>query len=227
MKSYCRNCRGETNHEILKSDKDTEMFEGHNIWISTSEYFLIKCKGCETLTFKLEFLDQSSFFVKPSGEVKITPYISLYPLFLKDWVPLNGSMHLPHRIKSLYYEILNSLKVGNSLLTTAGFRAIIEGICKDLNIEGKNLEKKISNLKLKWLITESQENILHGIRSEGNKALHEMEFLSEEALFKILDVVETLLKGVYIQENEVFNLVKSKISNFDFFIKLAQRDHFF
>ena len=57
---------------------------------------------------------------------------------------------------------------------------------------------KIDNLAAQHVLTTASATILHKIRSLGNAAAHEVKPHSERQLGLAMDVVEHLLKDVYI-----------------------------
>ncbi|MCY1381331.1 hypothetical protein D9M69_692250 [compost metagenome] len=79
-----------------------------------------------------------------------------------------------------------------------GVRAILEAVCKDKGVAGKNLKVKIDNLAEVGLMTQSGAEILHHLRFMGNSAAHEMRSHAAFEISAAFDVIEYLLLGVYV-----------------------------
>lgn len=67
------------------------------------------------------------------------------------------------------------------------------------------MNKKINDLALKHILTPSGANILHKVRSMGNKAAHEVMPHTSSQLSLAMGVVEHMLKDVYILPKLVEN----------------------
>ncbi|MGX9306687.1 DUF4145 domain-containing protein, partial [Pantoea dispersa] len=79
-----------------------------------------------------------------------------------------------------------------------GIRGLIETICREENIAGDNLEKKIDNLFNGGKISNDSKAILHSLRKIYNKSAHESFKPSKEQLYVSLEIIELLMKQLYI-----------------------------
>ena len=84
------------------------------------------------------------------------------------------------------------------VLSGIGIRALIETTTKERNANGKDLMEKINDLVTQGVLTKDGADILHKLRVLGNKAAHEVKPHSTDQLDLAMDVIEHLLKGVYI-----------------------------
>ena len=84
-----------------------------------------------------------------------------------------------------------------------GLRALVETVCKEKEAVGGDLFKKIDSLVEKRVLTPVGATILHKIRTVGNAAAHEVKPHSERQLSLALDIVEHLLKDVFILPKQV------------------------
>jgi hypothetical protein len=98
----------------------------------------------------------------------------------------------------VYSETRTALANDQPVLAGIGIRAIVETVCKDQSAAGNNLMEKIDDLARKGVVTPDGAKILHSLRFMGNDAAHEVKAHAEADLMTALDVVEYLLKGVYI-----------------------------
>ncbi len=87
---------------------------------------------------------------------------------------------------------------GLPVLTGIGIRAIVETVCRERSSPGRNLAEKIGGLITLNLITQTEAEILHDLRFMGNKAAHEVKAHTTEELNLAFDIVEHLLKAVYL-----------------------------
>jgi Domain of unknown function (DUF4145) len=91
---------------------------------------------------------------------------------------------------------------------------VIEAICIQENIKGSNLEIKINNLAKNRLITERESERLHTIRFLGNDSVHEMEIPQVKKLLLVLDIIENLLKNLYILDNQAKFMLDTIITDY-------------
>ena len=89
-----------------------------------------------------------------------------------------------------------------------GLRAIVEAVCEEKAATGSDLIKRIDDLIIKGVTTQSGASILHNIRLMGNASAHEVKANSEEELTTALEVVEHLLLGVYLIPQKAAKLKK-------------------
>jgi hypothetical protein len=83
-------------------------------------------------------------------------------------------------------------------LTGVGLRALVELVCKAKNATGGDLYKKIDDLVTKQVLTPAGAKTLHKIRTLGNAAAHEAKPHSERQLGLALEIVDQVLREVYI-----------------------------
>ena len=190
---YCRRCLGKTNHSILCSrteEADPEEFE---IWRRT--HYLAQCAGCETYCYATatetaENLDPNS------GEM--VPEWTVYPTSEGEKEPLEKYYLFPTRVKGIYLEVIKSINGDLLLLSAIGLRALLEAICKDQEVKGRNLVKLIDGLADEGVLSKKQSGILHGLRFMGNAAAHEIERPDREEVLAALGIAEAMLNVIYV-----------------------------
>ncbi|ENB4343872.1 DUF4145 domain-containing protein [Vibrio parahaemolyticus] len=91
----------------------------------------------------------------------------------------------------------------SAVLAGIGLRALVETICKDNNAQGRSLYKQIDALVEQSVLTPSGAKILHKIRTLGNDAAHEVKPHNSKQLGLAMDVVEHVLREVYIIPKQV------------------------
>ena len=74
----------------------------------------------------------------------------------------------------------------------------METICREKGLKKRTLERKLDGLVTEGVITQSGADILHSLRFMGNAAAHEVNAHTTDELGTAMDVIEHLLRGVYI-----------------------------
>ena len=195
MKKYifCNNCTSETNHMCeaehyrdfpnLNPDGSLGFVErlGYRLWI---------CAGCERGTLE-------EFYI---FDVTREDYMSMVE---ENYFPERTRLHvkdknfkrLPNKLTTIYRETLRAFNNNLVVLCAIGIRALLEGICADKSITGRNLETRIDNM-----VTILPQNIvtnLHSIRFIGNEAAHELAAPIADELRLAIEICEDLLNYIY------------------------------
>lgn len=217
IKNFCIRCNFETNHNVLQ--KEIERGYGDDFHYQV-DYLIVKCCGCERISFREEFADLNDMF--PDDDDNWHPSITVenYPAKLKIAKKLDDIYVLPKKIKIVYEEAINAFNNDCFLLTGVAFRAIIEAICIEEDIPGKDLAKKIDNLVRQKLITEKEAQRLHSIRFLGNDSVHEMNVPDKETLLMVLNIAEHLLNNLYIIDFKTRNHLETVINEYPEFERL-------
>ncbi len=201
----CGECDRETRHRIL-ARTDTH-WQSADLHISTwMEYKIIQCQGCLTISFCeiSRCTEDADYDVDGNGY--FIPNTKYFPNRITGRPVMQGVHHLPHGVYVIYQESHASLCAELPIMAGFGIRAIVESVCIDKCMEGRNLEKKIDSLQADGLITSSGSKILHNLRFMGNAAVHEMRSHSLKELNAAFDVAEYLLQGVYVLPTKAENL---------------------
>jgi hypothetical protein len=191
--SYCKRCDYDTNHTILFKER----VDGDENYHCMILYMIAKCDGCDRISFREEFVDFESAYPDDEGNWEPEITVTTYP---KEQIKqkLEDIYVLPEKIKIVYTEAISAFNSDCFLLTGVAFRAVIEAICIEKNIIGKDLAKKIDSLVKQKLITEKEAQRLHSIRFLGNDSVHEMNVPEKEKLLIVLNIIEHLLNNLYI-----------------------------
>lgn len=189
----CGECGRLTEHEIITcvSSRDQSPDGDIHVW---DDYLTVQCRGCKTLSFCKE--SGSSEDLDPEGQPITTR--TLFPGRIVGRSPLSDLYYLPYDLRKIYEETRSALIEGLRVLTGIGVRAIVETVCNERNSPGRDLAAKIGGLVTLNFITQTEANILHDLRFMGNKAAHEVKAHTAEELNLAFDIVEHLLKAVYL-----------------------------
>jgi len=196
----CHSCRQETNHKILSNAKFSVIYYSDdafdNSMDATTTIEVIQCQGCMSPSIRYSSWDSENFDYHSDG---------LEPIITYDFHPKRNQLmvfdkayELPPALEDLYIETVNAINNGSPTIAGIGIRGLIETICREEKIEGANLEKKIDNLFTSGKISKDSRDILHSLRLVYNKSAHESLKPSKEQLYISLEVIELLLKQLYI-----------------------------
>lgn len=223
MKVYCRECKRKTKHEELipPYEQKASTYDEFQ-WIE--KYYIVKCKGCETVAFVLKYGDEDTWEENPFGEREFTYKYTVYPLEPLSQHESKKFIGVPKFIQDLYIEIVRAFNSNSIILCSIGLRVIIEAICKEKGIERvflKNkdgspkideetqenkfrflkLSEKLDILLEQRYITNVQSRVLHQIRELGNKAAHEITKHDRRNIDIGLEIIENMLYNIYELEN--------------------------
>jgi len=194
LTAACNECNRHTRHKVLaQTHVHWEYGEGEiDNWI---DYQIIQCQGCLSVSFCEEALCSADIMY---GEENPPVERRLFPNRIVGRAMMEGAQQLPESVYGIYEEAHNALCAELLIMAGFGVRAILEAVCKDRGIAGRNLKIKIDKLAEAGLITPSGATILQHLRSMGNAAAHEMKLHAQFQISAAFDVIEYLLQGVYI-----------------------------
>jgi len=223
----CISCKHETNHKVLYSLllHGKEEFDECAWFEWVNEYQVIRCLGCDEISFRITKSDSES--MNPETDEYDVEEI-LYPRRTKETINGKIYLNLPSTIKLLYQETIDCYNNNILLLCAAGVRSLVEGICQNKKIMGgnietikkdgtkekkhsKNLDGKINGLFEKGILTEENAKILHEHRYLGNEAVHELSMPSRSELELAITIIEHILDSIYeipAKSGELMNLRK-------------------
>ena len=197
----CGECRRRTQHAVLASVDVIGTITGSgNFSIDWGmNYQIVKCLGCETISFrKLSHDSQTSHVQYEDSSGGFEPDEELFPNPEVGRTPIKDVKLLPSAVQRIYSETLKALTSQLPVLTGVGIRVLIESLANEKGATGKDLMARIDNLVVLGILSTDGAAILHELRILGNVAAHEVKPHPEQTLGLALDVVEHLLQGVYI-----------------------------
>jgi hypothetical protein len=176
--------------------------------------------GCERISFRKETHDYEIAFPDDYDSWTYPISVDIYPLPLKNHRAIDEQYILPFQIRTVYMETIKALKANCFLLAGVGFRAVIEAVCIDKLITGRNLDTKINNLCKNRFITDKEMERLQAVRFMGNDSVHDMTVPKENAIYVVLEIIEHLLKNLYIIDHHAKPVLDTFINDFEDFEKM-------
>ena len=112
-KILCLLCKHETKHVVISSiEKSGSEYLGDEAsyqWETT--YEIIKCRGCDEISFRQSFYDSESY--EDDGTYYSTE--TIFPRRSSDSINIKSHQNLPNNINRLYQETINCYN--NDILT--------------------------------------------------------------------------------------------------------------
>lgn len=198
--SSCRVCKRITKHAIFSGVqlRGREPMGNDDYYQWYNEYQIIQCLGCEEIAFRQTHENSEDYYPVGPGEYEHAVTVEVFPNPEEGRSPIDDDFLLPTNLERIYSETIKSINNGQSVLTGIGIRAIVETVCKDKKANGKDLYGKINDLVAQGVLTKDGADILHKLRTLGNKSAHEVKPHDKVQLGLALDVIDHLLQGVYI-----------------------------
>ncbi|UGS89777.1 DUF4145 domain-containing protein [Ralstonia wenshanensis] len=205
LRSHCVTCKRDTNHTVvcsahqenfLPDDNAPPEWAGGVTW--RTDHQIVRCNGCDTVGYRRVVEDDSD------GET----YISQFPQPGPDLETLRESWHLPQDVNRIHFETLTALTHRCPTLAGIGIRLLIEIVCKGEGVEGRNLAERIDALADKGIVAKASAQVLHHLRDLGNGAAHEAKAFPLNQLVLAMDIVQTMLKNVYLHPQQAAAFAK-------------------
>lgn len=141
----------ETNHSACceHTNHYEDEVEGHDVvrediavpWEECT-YTLWLCDGCETGTLEVSWTTSGD--TDPQGD---QIYDSTYhPRRADNALAPKHFTRLPKELDAIYREVVAAYTDGLPILAAGGLRSLVEGICDNKQLSGRNLEEKIDSL---------------------------------------------------------------------------------
>lgn len=192
----CTQCSGKTAHKVVSSYGLIQVHDdGRNYSDWTTDNQIIQCLGCKTISFRK---------ANSGSEEDHVDHVTIYPARVDGIKGFSNDIHyLPTNVRRIYDETLQALSNQSPVLAGIGLRALLEAVCKDQHATGKILLEQIDNLVSKKVLTPVSASFLHKIRALGNSSAHEVKPHNNRQLEVAMNIVEHLLKDVYILPKQV------------------------
>lgn len=201
----CIKCSGKTAHDVVASvDRSGYAEEVDISW--DEKHQIIRCKGCKTLSFRGMPSNSEGYYQIGEYEWEHDINEKLYPSRIEGMKDLGHDVvYLPSDLRRVYAETNQALNNDSPVLAGIGLRALVETVCKEKSSLGKDLYEKINDLTAKHVLTPSGAEILHKVRTPGNKAAHEVKPHTPRQLSFAMSIVDHMLKDVCILPKLVEN----------------------
>lgn len=196
---HCNRCLHNTNHAVLYS---TTVRWGEDVGYGASidgadTYSLIQCRGCDNIRMVHEHWFSEA--CDEEGPIQNRDYHPPNVVRQKpDWL----KWHIPLRARDLVElidEIYRAVGVNAYRIAVMGVRALVERIMIEQVGDQGSFEKNIALFFDGGYVAGLQQQMFRETLIEaGHAAMHRSWAPSKEDLDTLLDIVEALIKGIYV-----------------------------
>lgn len=215
---YCPICKHKTHHEIIGEGKNHSPNDDY-YYLET--YRVVKCCGCDNVSFDMEILDESNVEYNEQGYEELVAVHKSFPITENSIEPLR-SWEMPTLIAKAYRESVEALNNGSLLLASIGFRATIEALCIEKGFNTGNLITKINKLRDKGIITAIDCKRLHEARFMGNESAHQIQEPDREHVLIVLEIVNNILNNLYVIEKKFNEVIEYRFKDYEEFQKMIE-----
>ncbi len=212
--SNCNRCGPARHHEVVHAVTELdERRRGKSKKIVKYAKLaeMLKCRGCGTVSLRLRFgiLREDEFVDLIPQEIFPRPLIRHMPPWIGpslDEIFRPGSV--PEIICDLMRQIYAALQNNARVLAVMGIRTVIERIMIDKVGDAGTFITKLDEFCRAGYLSERQRGVLDGIVDAGHAATHRAWNPSFDDIQDLLDVVEFVVKDVYLHEPRIKQLEK-------------------
>ncbi|WP_159453546.1 DUF4145 domain-containing protein [Geoanaerobacter pelophilus] len=162
------------------------------------------CAGCDSGTLEEYYVFDITYndFASPVDS-------QYYPERKELHVEDKKFKQLPEKLNNIYRETLKAYNNKLSVLCALGIRSLIEGICANKSVAGRDLQGKINNM-VSISLPQNIANNLHSLRFIGNEAAHELTAPTLYELKLAIEICEDLLNFFYELDYKAHKLTSSR-----------------
>jgi Domain of unknown function (DUF4145) len=209
---YCNKCRRKTLHRVLltTSRERTDEYAADN-WdpdggdIPLCIYFdMLECRGCREAVLRrvLHCNDPEAHrriggVGKVLSEDEVADDIRYFPpAVVRDLPPWR--FKLPIEMLKLLEEIYRSLDAQSLRLPMMGARTLVDMMIVEKIGDIGNFKEKLNQLEKEGFVSAHNREALYVALELGNAAAHRGHAATESEVQAVLDIVETMLKAIYV-----------------------------
>lgn len=202
LMSHCRQCGGERHHSAIA--EETRPWNDDDTPISGSDtWSIVECGGCHTVTFIHSHWFSEDFELTDDGPLAIV-HRDLYPPAPMRKMPewgVDAFLCLPADdlwIVQLHKDIYAATGMKSYALAGKGTRAIVDFVVTSKAGDEGNFKQKLHRMLEQSLITETQVEVIYAAFDAGSAAAHRGYSPTQQDVYTLLDITESLLQQVYI-----------------------------
>lgn len=209
VRIQCSRCGGDPKNHTVESEHSVHHGNDEiDVW---NTYQIIKCMGCDNIRFRqYETCSESRDY--ETGKLEEYAEAVFPGSGPQKHLPIDTS-GFPDDVGKMYLETVMCFNAGSNTLAGGGLRATVEALCLQQQVKGKNLQERIDALVGHGVLAKVQADLLHEERYIGNEALHEMLTPSDQDLNDGLEIVEGLLRTVYVLPVHASRLKQRRTTN--------------
>lgn len=212
-KSHCNNCLGIRNHEVLHREERSwseEIDSNYDIY-GNDKYETLRCLGCDHISIR----HQSEFSEDTDEDGNSNVRSNYYPPAITRAKPkwmfdLKLALGFDKNyIAAILEEIYAATHSDLRSLAAMGVRALIENIMISKIGDNNSFQKNLSKFHAEGFISKIQHASLSPLIEAGHAAMHRGYTPSSVELSSLIDIIESLIEAVYINEFRAKSLDKN------------------
>lgn len=223
IKCLCNKCKLETNHNVLFEKTQKWDSNGGDIY-GEDTYYIVQCCGCDEISFLRKSWNSEDFDVNNDGELEPIFFLEQLPKISIGYGNIEDKYYLPKNILEVYEETVDCINNDNLVLACIGLRTILDILCKNEKIKEKTLIKQIEALKNKKIISQSDSELLQGIRTLGNDAAHEGIDSSKDTIILAINIIEHIIETKYIYKNKAKYMLSTATYKYKDYVQIIMWD---
>ncbi|MEL6485776.1 MAG: DUF4145 domain-containing protein [Pseudomonadota bacterium] len=192
---HCVRCKRATIHTLEALYEGKWNDEEAQIW-GGEKHGILRCGACDAVCFETISWDSEDWDHDHNGESFFAERASQFPPPASSHFNFDTAA-TPGMLDRILDEMLYALAGSKLILATIGLRLSVEFIVNDKKCKGRTLADKIDDLKVQGLIDDDQLQLLHLMRTRGNKGAHEAHGMSLQELIAAMSIVDGLLEKLY------------------------------
>lgn len=187
---HCPRCGPDRIADIVASHQE-RWFDDEAIVGATTNFRILRCRGCETVYFQKESWPDEQF----RGEHKIHgPHVTHWPPPVKRSEPEWVSQLVDATLRNLLREVYGAVNAGHRVLATIGARTALDrAMVLNGAKEASSLKEKREELRDKGVIGKHEFETLFKLVDAGSAAAHRAWMPKSEELTTLIDGMEVFL----------------------------------
>jgi hypothetical protein len=199
-KAHCNKCGGERNHEVLHTEKASWLDEESRT-AGYETYETLKCLGCESIKLR----NISIYYDDNENETTINYFPPEIFRPKPSWIDYIY-IFSDHFIKTLLKEIYIALQNNLPNLAAMGVRSLIEKVMIDKAGDQGSFKQNITQFEKLGYVSKIQREHLEAILDAGHATIHRSYSPTTEDVVTLVDIVEHIIKTIYLHENKIEQL---------------------
>ncbi len=196
---HCPRCGSDRIADIVASHQE-RWFDDEAIIGATTNFRILRCRGCETVYFQEESWPDEQFF----GEHKIHgPHVSHWPPPAKQPKPEWTNKLVDATLRNLLREVYGAVNAGHRILAAIGARTALERTMVLNAVEKSSFKGKLKELQDNGVIGEQEFETLLKLVDAGSAAAHRAWMPKPEELTTLIDGMEAFLYRTLVLKSAV------------------------
>jgi Domain of unknown function (DUF4145) len=196
--AHCNRCSGDTNHDVLHSERSEWHDETYGI-SSVDAYDTLKCKGCNQIKLR-----HSSWYSE-NEETRVNYFPPAIFRQRPKWFQLLWMILHPDDVfvEKLLGEIYVALHNNMPHLATMGVRSLLERVMISKSGDQGTFSKNIAAFEQLGFVSRVERERLQTILEVGHATIHRSFSPTTNDVITLMDVTEHIIETIYVHDADV------------------------